>query len=232
MRLMVRTQQRVIPTAKRKSDHVRTNTSGIQVGDADPWDGFYNGDLYAMCRSRLEFDDSYICTAPLKHSGPHVAAGTYGIVAVDPSARNVSHIGRSFDGTRLEDDCPCPKGSCGLAVHDGTEHGCDQHDLSAAKTIRQMHAAADCPAVPSQEEACNCATFGSAALCPHHTQADYESADRARDLAEHLEDMADSLDEHVTHRDIHRLLLESLDMARGLAEFLDPSRGVDTPREE
>lgn len=36
------------------------------------------------------------------------------------------------------------------------------------------------------------------------------------ELVEHLEDMADSLDEHVTHDDIHRLLLEALEMARGV----------------
>lgn len=66
-------------------------------------------------------------------------------------ARNVSHIGRSFHGTRLEDDCPCPKGPCGLAIHDGTDHGCDQHDLGAARTIRQMHSAAGCPAAGCAE---------------------------------------------------------------------------------
>lgn len=27
---------------------------------------------------------------------------------------------------------------------------------------------------------CNCATYGNAGMCPHHTQADYDSAERAR----------------------------------------------------
>lgn len=33
------------------------------------------------------------------------------------------------------------------------------------------------------------------------------------ELSEHLEGMADSLDEHVTHEDIHRLLIESLQLS-------------------
>lgn len=57
------------------------------------------------------------------------------------------HLGRSFVGTRLEDDCPCPKAPCGLVLSDGigSEVECPQHSLAAAKTIRQMHHADDCP---------------------------------------------------------------------------------------
>lgn len=53
------------------------------------------------------------------------------------------HIGRSFSGTRLEDDCPCPKASCGLVRSPSDE--CDQHALLAGKTLRRMHAAENCP---------------------------------------------------------------------------------------
>lgn len=54
------------------------------------------------------------------------------------------HIGRSFHGTRLEDDCPCIKGECGLAVS-GSNEDCPQHGMSATKTLRQMHYLKDCP---------------------------------------------------------------------------------------
>lgn len=53
------------------------------------------------------------------------------------------HMGRSFHGTRLEDDCPCPKEPCGL-VGDPVDE-CEEHPLSAGKTIRQMHSAKQCP---------------------------------------------------------------------------------------
>jgi hypothetical protein len=54
------------------------------------------------------------------------------------------HFGRSWTGHALEDECPCAKAPCGLV--DSTEvEECPQHSWWAAKTIRQMHAAADCP---------------------------------------------------------------------------------------
>ena len=58
------------------------------------------------------------------------------------------HIGRSFVGTRLEDDCPCPKAPCGLVIMDGLggDPDCPQHGLAASKTLRQIHRAEDCPA--------------------------------------------------------------------------------------
>ena len=55
-----------------------------------------------------------------------------------------AHMGRSFTGHDLEDDCPCPKAPCGLVISDRVEE-CPQHSWWAAKTIRQMHDASDCP---------------------------------------------------------------------------------------
>jgi len=56
------------------------------------------------------------------------------------------HIGRSWTGTRLEDDCPCPKAPCGLVIRDQVDPNCAQHALTACKTIRQIHSAEDCRA--------------------------------------------------------------------------------------
>lgn len=55
------------------------------------------------------------------------------------------HIGRSWTGTALEDDCPCPKASCGLVVSSKIKSDCPQHSLVATKTIRQMHSEDNCP---------------------------------------------------------------------------------------
>lgn len=56
------------------------------------------------------------------------------------------HMGRSWVGTRMEDDCPCPKADCGLVIGDGINNkGCPQHDFVETKTMRQMHHAEDCP---------------------------------------------------------------------------------------
>ena len=55
------------------------------------------------------------------------------------------HIGRSWSGTRIEDDCPCPKTDCGLVSSHNTEASCTHHPFGAAKTIRQAHPADQCP---------------------------------------------------------------------------------------
>lgn len=55
------------------------------------------------------------------------------------------HIGRSWLGHPLEDDCPCGKAACGLVDSDLIDPDCPQHALTAAKTMRQMHTPADCP---------------------------------------------------------------------------------------
>lgn len=64
------------------------------------------------------------------------------------SSLDSTHIGRSFSGTRLEDDCPCLKAPCGLVSDPSDE--CDQHALLAGKTLRQIHSSENCPGRPRQ----------------------------------------------------------------------------------
>lgn len=55
----------------------------------------------------------------------------------------IYHVGRSWSGTKLEDDCPCEKAPCGLVA--SMNDSCSQHSPFAIKTIRQMHTENDCP---------------------------------------------------------------------------------------
>lgn len=57
-----------------------------------------------------------------------------------------THIGRSWHGHRLEDECPCPKAACGLVIADFVRLDCPEHAWTATKTIRQIHYLADCDA--------------------------------------------------------------------------------------
>lgn len=57
-----------------------------------------------------------------------------------------NHVGRSWHGHRIEDDCPCPKAACGLVLQDTVVEACGQHHWSACQTIRQSHPADRCPA--------------------------------------------------------------------------------------
>jgi hypothetical protein len=61
------------------------------------------------------------------------------------------HIGRSFPGLTpdIEAACPCPKAPCGLVIREQVTPACDQHHVSAAKTIRQTHTADECPGAPA-----------------------------------------------------------------------------------
>jgi hypothetical protein len=59
------------------------------------------------------------------------------------------HIGRSFNGHPLEDDCPCVKAACGLVAE--IDPDCEQHG-TRVRTIRQVHKASECPAPTSKEE--------------------------------------------------------------------------------
>lgn len=60
------------------------------------------------------------------------------------------HMGRAWTGHAVEDACACPKAPCGLAMPDGQPFGaCDQHnpaDPLFARTMRQIHTDAHCPA--------------------------------------------------------------------------------------
>jgi hypothetical protein len=55
------------------------------------------------------------------------------------------HIGRSWTGSRLEDECPCPQEPCGLIAVSKIDPECPQHAMSAAMTTRQNHYADACP---------------------------------------------------------------------------------------
>jgi hypothetical protein len=66
-------------------------------------------------------------------------------MSVQTAVATGMHIGRSWSGTRIEDDCPCPKAGCGLVSSQSTDAGCSHHPFGAAKTIRQAHPAERCP---------------------------------------------------------------------------------------
>lgn len=56
------------------------------------------------------------------------------------------HVGRSWEGHALEDDCPCPKAPCGLVPVDRASPDCGEHGRTAARSMRQAHQADTCPA--------------------------------------------------------------------------------------
>lgn len=53
------------------------------------------------------------------------------------------HVGRSWSGHWVEDECPCPKAPCGLIVMSTASPECEQHD--GTRTIRQSHFENECP---------------------------------------------------------------------------------------
>lgn len=62
------------------------------------------------------------------------------------------HLGRSWVTHEIEDDCPCGKAACGLVDSEQIDPACSQHALGAAKTMRQIHTATECP-VPHEPDA-------------------------------------------------------------------------------
>lgn len=60
------------------------------------------------------------------------------------------HIGRSFSGHFLEDECPCPQEPCGLVAVESVDPTCPQHPVERSKTIRQSHLAEHCPGAPQE----------------------------------------------------------------------------------
>ena len=66
----------------------------------------------------------------------------------DPTGQ---HVGRSWSGTRIEDICPCPQEPCGLVDLGRTHPDCDEHPPSRAKSMRQIHDAARCPAATGRQ---------------------------------------------------------------------------------
>lgn len=56
------------------------------------------------------------------------------------------HMVRSWSGSRLEDACLCPQEPCQLVQVDKALPDCPEHGFGKAKTMRQVHFAADCTA--------------------------------------------------------------------------------------
>lgn len=86
---------------------------------------------------------------------PDLTDGAYALAAdTQPEAHTASqHIGRTFTGHATEDECPCPQAECGLVDVQHTNPACTQHPPAAAKSIRQGHAADQCPGADTIAEA-------------------------------------------------------------------------------
>jgi hypothetical protein len=54
------------------------------------------------------------------------------------------HVGRSWNGHPMEDDCPCGKAPCGLVCSDQIDPACTEHAFTAGKSIRQSHPESFC----------------------------------------------------------------------------------------
>jgi len=67
--------------------------------------------------------------------------------AVHPAFGADVHVGRSWKGTHLEDDCPCDKAPCGLVIWSRIQRDCGQHALRFMKTLRQIHSGDECVGV-------------------------------------------------------------------------------------
>lgn len=65
------------------------------------------------------------------------------------TAKSHWHVGRSWTGHPIEDECPCPKEPCGLIDSAKSVDECGQHPSRRAKSIRQSHRAEDCPGAAS-----------------------------------------------------------------------------------
>lgn len=55
------------------------------------------------------------------------------------------HVGRSWTGHDIEDNCPCPKAACGLVDVTDVVDECAHHPVLRAKSMRQGHPAETCP---------------------------------------------------------------------------------------
>jgi ribosomal protein L37E len=63
------------------------------------------------------------------------------------------HMGRSWTGHHLEDECPCPQEPCGRISYDKVDVDCPQHYYGRSKTMRNIHLAEDCERVMIEEKA-------------------------------------------------------------------------------
>lgn len=72
--------------------------------------------------------------------------GSATVLAAHDPRFSGNHLGRSFNGTRLEDNCPCKKAPCGLVIQDEINPACTEHPNERLKSIRQSHRADKCSA--------------------------------------------------------------------------------------
>lgn len=67
------------------------------------------------------------------------------IMTLEEIQNTVWHMGRAWEGHEMEDACPCPQEACGLVTTETRDANCPQHSFGASKTMRQGHAAQNCP---------------------------------------------------------------------------------------
>lgn len=63
------------------------------------------------------------------------------------------HMGRSWSGHHMEDECPCPQEPCGLIARENAVESCPQHYFGRAKTMRSIHRAEDCAKIVTENAA-------------------------------------------------------------------------------
>lgn len=63
------------------------------------------------------------------------------------------HMGRSWTGHHMEDECPCPQEACGLIARDKVAEDCPQHYFGRSKTMRSIHRVADCERIVAENKA-------------------------------------------------------------------------------
>lgn len=63
------------------------------------------------------------------------------------------HMGRSWSGHHMEDECPCPQEPCGLIARDKVVETCPQHYFGRSKTMRSIHRVEDCERITAENKA-------------------------------------------------------------------------------
>lgn len=63
------------------------------------------------------------------------------------------HMGRSWSGHHMEDECPCPQEPCGLISRKKVVDNCPQHALGSSKTMRSIHLEEDCERIVAEQNA-------------------------------------------------------------------------------
>lgn len=91
------------------------------------------------------------------------------------------HCGRSWEGTRIEDACPCPQEPCGLVDPGRADPDCEHHPFFRSKSMRQGHPADLCPAGPQSSSPAVSSPAGEGA-CPDPLDGDAGGSGHASNL--------------------------------------------------